>query len=76
MSKQLPVVSGSDLIKVFIKTGYYVRAQQGSHVHLRHPTRPPLTIPNHKEISRGTLRAVIRQAGLSVDDFVELLKKK
>ena len=75
MSPKLPVVSGPQLVKAFGKIGYYVRAQQGSHVHLRHPLKPPLTVPNHKEIARGTLRTIIRQAGLSVDDFIALLKK-
>jgi predicted RNA binding protein YcfA (HicA-like mRNA interferase family) len=75
MSPKLPVVSASQLVKAFMKTGYYVRAQQGSHIHLRHPILPPLTVPNHKEIARGTLRAIIRQAGLSLDQFVQLLKK-
>jgi len=67
--------SGLQLIKAFGKIGYYIRAQQGSHVHLRHPIRPPLTVPAHKEIARGTLRAIIRQAGFSLDEFSELLKQ-
>jgi predicted RNA binding protein YcfA (HicA-like mRNA interferase family) len=75
MSPKLPVVSGPQLIEAFDKLGYYIRDQQGSHIHLRHPVRPPLTVPNHREISRGTLRAIIRQAGLSLDEFAELLKK-
>jgi predicted RNA binding protein YcfA (HicA-like mRNA interferase family) len=75
MSPKLPVVSGVQLIKAFGKIGYYIRAQQGSHIHLRHSIKPPLTVPKHKEIARGTLRAIIHQAGLSVDEFVELLKK-
>jgi predicted RNA binding protein YcfA (HicA-like mRNA interferase family) len=75
MSPKLPVVSGAQLIKAFGKIGYYIRSQQGSHVHLRHPIHPPLTIPNHREVARGTLRAIIRQAGLSLDAFVSLLKK-
>jgi predicted RNA binding protein YcfA (HicA-like mRNA interferase family) len=75
MSPKLPVVSGAQLIKAFGKIGYYIRSQQGSHVHLRHPILPPLTIPNHREVARGTLRAIIRQAGLSLDAFAELLKK-
>jgi predicted RNA binding protein YcfA (HicA-like mRNA interferase family) len=75
MSPALPVVSGPQLIKAFVKLGYYIRGQQGSHIHLRHPIRPPLTVPNHREISRGTLRTIIRQAGLSLDEFVNALKK-
>jgi predicted RNA binding protein YcfA (HicA-like mRNA interferase family) len=75
MSPKLPVISGAQLVKVFVKFGYYIRSQQGSHIHLRHPIHPPLTIPNHREIARGTLRAIIRQAGLSLDTFIDLLKK-
>jgi predicted RNA binding protein YcfA (HicA-like mRNA interferase family) len=75
MSPKLPVVSGLQLIKAFGKIGYYVRDQQGSHVHLRHPIRQALTVPAHKEIARGTLRAIVRQAGLSLDEFLELLKR-
>lgn len=70
---KLPVVSGHDLIRALGKLGYYVRGQKGSHVHLRHPLRSPLTVPNHPEIARGTLRAIIRAAGLSVEEFVKLL---
>ncbi|MBI4430625.1 MAG: type II toxin-antitoxin system HicA family toxin [Candidatus Omnitrophica bacterium] len=72
MSK-LPVVSGQKVIKALQTLGYTIRSQEGSHVHLRHPGRPPLTIPNHKEIARGTLRAIIRQANLSVEEFIRLL---
>lgn len=75
MSPKLPVISASNLIKALLKLGYYIRSQQGSHVHLRHPIKPPLTIPNHKEIARGTLRAIIRQEGLTLDQVLDLLKK-
>lgn len=72
MSK-LPVASGSKTIKALIKTGYYIRDQEGSHIHLRHPFRKPLTIPNHKEIARGTLRKIIKEADLTVEEFRKLL---
>ena len=74
MSK-LPVVSGKQLCKMLAKTGYLVDHQTGSHIILRHE-KPPhrrLTVPDHKEIAKGTLRAVIRQAGLTLDEFRELL---
>lgn len=73
MNMKLPVVSGKDVIKALSKIGYYVRAQKGSHVHLRHPYRKPLTVPNHPEIAKGTLRAIIKEAGLTVAEFLELL---
>lgn len=72
MSK-LPILSGKQVIKILQKIGYYIRDQKGSHVHLRHPIRPPLTIPNHREVARGTLREIIKQAGLSNDDFQKLI---
>ena len=70
---RLPVVSGQRLIRALQRLGYVVRDQEGSHVHLRHPTRGPLTIPNHKEIARGTLRAIVRQAHLTVDELLRAL---
>ena len=70
---KLPVVSGKKLIKALLKIGYYVRDQEGSHIHLRHPFRKPLTIPNHKEIARGTLRKIIKDADLTVEEFRKLL---
>jgi len=70
---KLPVVSGKDVIKALSKIGYHVRDQQGSHVHLRHTYRKPLTIPDHPEIARGTLRAIIKEAGLTVEEFLDLL---
>ena len=72
---KLPVISGKELIKALMKTGYYVRDQEGSHIHLRHPQKFPLTVPNHKEIARGTLRAIIRDAGLSLKELNDLLHR-
>ena len=71
--KKLPVVSGSKVIKALMKMGYYVREQEGSHIHLRHPFRKPLTIPNHKEIAKGTLRQIIKNIDLTVEEFRKLL---
>lgn len=71
MSK-LPVLSGKEIFKILQRIGYYFRDQEGSHIHLRYKTRKPLTIPNHKEIARGTLRQIIRDAGLTVEEFMKL----
>ncbi|CAI2719480.1 type II toxin-antitoxin system HicA family toxin [Nitrospina watsonii] len=71
----LPVLSGKEACKAFEKLGYVLDHQTGSHLILR-KTDPPhrrLTIPNHKELAKGTLRAIIRQAGLTVAEFNELL---
>jgi len=57
------------------KAGFVVDHQTGSHIILRQTAAPHrrLTIPNHQEIAKGTLRAIIRQAGLSREEFLELL---
>lgn len=73
MSK-LPVVSGADCIKALSKIGFEVYRQRGSHIVLvRKSPHTQTTIPNHKELDRGTLRAIIRQTGLTVEEFVGLL---
>jgi predicted RNA binding protein YcfA (HicA-like mRNA interferase family) len=74
MSK-LPVISAPKLVKILSKLGYYTDHQTGSHIILRH-NKPPfrrLTIPNHKEIAKGTLGAIIEDAGLTRDEFLSLL---
>ena len=70
MSK-LRVISGKQLSKMLGKFGYLTDHQTGSHIILRHKNPPHrrLTVPNHKEIAKGTLRAIIRQAGLTIDEF-------
>lgn len=71
---KLPVISGRECIKALGKVGFYVKRQEGSHIILR-KDKPftQVVVPNHKELDRGTLRAIIRQAGLSVDKFTKLL---
>jgi predicted RNA binding protein YcfA (HicA-like mRNA interferase family) len=71
---KLPSVSGRDCIKALEKVSFYFKRQEGSHVILRRDDPFAQTsVPLHKELDRGTLRAIIRQAGLSVDEFVKLL---
>lgn len=75
MSDKLPVVSARDLIKVLHKVGYDVDHQTGSHIILRNTKYPHrrLSVPNHKEIARGTLRSIIRQSGLDLKQFLKIL---
>ena len=72
---KLPVVSGQEAVKVFVKLGYLPDHQTGSHIILRHKDSPHrrLTIPNHKEISKGTLKAIIKEAGLTIEEFENFL---
>lgn len=72
---KLPVVSGSQAVRAFCRIGYEVDVQEGSHMILRH-SEPPhrrLSVPNHKELAKGTLRTLIRDAGLTVKEFTDLL---
>jgi len=71
----LPVVSGREVVKALGKIGYVLDRQRGSHMILRQqsPPRRRLTVPDHAEVAKGTLRAIIRQAGLTIDEFKQLL---
>jgi predicted RNA binding protein YcfA (HicA-like mRNA interferase family) len=71
----LPVVSGDEAAKVFMKVGYEFSHQTGSHMILRRkePPHRHLSIPKHKELSKGLLRGLIRDAGLTVEEFTKLL---
>lgn len=53
---------------------YRVARTRGSHLRLRCPGRRPVTLPRHRELARGTLRAILRTAGISVSEFLTLLK--
>lgn len=72
---KLPVVSGSEEVKTFLKAGFEFDIQHGSHIILRRadPPHRRLSVPNHKELAKGTLRTLIREAGLTVDEFAALV---
>lgn len=72
---KLPVVSGVEVAKALAKIGYEVDHQTGSHLILRQKEYPHrrITVPMHREVAKGTLRAIIRQAGLTVEEFMELV---
>ncbi len=71
---KLPVVSGAQAVRAFEKDGWRVDRQRGSHVVLLKSGRNvSLSVPQHRELAPGTLRALIRAAGLTVDEFVTLV---
>lgn len=73
MSK-LPVISGRECVAALNKAGFLFKRQEGSHIILRRDDPfSQVVVPDHRELDRGTLRAIIRQAGLSVDEFIRLL---
>ena len=69
----LPVISGDDFVKVIQKIGYQWDHTEGSHMILLHPSKGRLSVPRHKELGRGLLRNLIRDAGLTRDEFIALL---
>ena len=70
MSK-LPLVSGREVVKALGRLGYELDRQRGTHMILRQgmPPHRRLVVPDHKEVAKGTLRAIIRQAGLTDRSF-------
>lgn len=71
---KLPRVSGQECTKALARAGFYKKRQEGSHMILRRDDPfAQVVVPDHAELDRGTLRAIIRQAGLSVEEFVRLL---
>lgn len=77
MSK-LPLLSGKELCKILKKIGYHIDHQTGSHIILRNENPPyrRLTVTDHKEIAKGTLKSILRHAGLTTDEFNKLRNEK
>ena len=70
---KLPSISALKAIKCFEKIGYEVVRQKGSHIRLHHPSKNPLTVPQHKTLGTGLLRKLLRDAELSIEEFSSLL---
>ena len=71
MSK-LPRVSGRDVVAVLLKKHFVVKRQHGSHIVLRRDDPfAQVVVPDHRELDKGTLRAILRQAGISIDEFAD-----
>jgi predicted RNA binding protein YcfA (HicA-like mRNA interferase family) len=70
----LPLLSGRDIVKAFEKLGWEEVRRKGSHLILTKDGHiATLSIPNHKEVARGTLRSLIRAAELTVSEFIDVL---
>ena len=71
---KLPVLSGSEAVKVFQRAGWQVDRRRGSHVVLLKAGHiASLSVPQHKELAPGTLRSLLRAAEMPVDEFVRLV---
>jgi predicted RNA binding protein YcfA (HicA-like mRNA interferase family) len=68
-----PVLSGRAIVKALGKIGYEEVRQRGGHIRLARPGKPSISVPNHKEVGRGLLRKILRDAELSVEEFMELI---
>ena len=67
----LPVLSGRRVVRVFGKLGWQIARQRGSHIILaKDGELATLSVPDHREVARGTLRSLIRDAGLTVEEFM------
>lgn len=70
----IPILTGQDLVRVFESFGWRVARQRGSHIIMTKENEiVTLSIPNHREVARGTLRSLIRSANLSVDEFINAI---
>ena len=67
-----PVVSGQKAVKALTRMGFTVTRQKGSHIILRRGSCG-CVVPNHKVIKTGTLLGILKQAGISLNDFIENL---
>jgi predicted RNA binding protein YcfA (HicA-like mRNA interferase family) len=75
MGSLLPVVSGREAVTAFEKFGWHVVRQKASHIILTKPGEiVTLSIPDHREVARGTLRSLIRLANLTIPEFLKALK--
>ena len=71
---QLPNLSGKEVVRIFEKLGWEFSRQSGSHIVLTKDGEiASLSVPNHKEVAKGTLRSLIRAANLTIDEFVEAI---
>ena len=73
---KLPVLSGRDVIRILSKQGFTIARQKGSHIILIKEVKDGkngVVVPNHKEIDKGTLLEIIRQSGMTKEDFLKLI---
>lgn len=70
---RLPVISGDDFVKAVASIGFVWERTEGSHMILVDPRGRSLSVPRHRELGRGLLRKLIRDAGLTRREFMELV---
>jgi predicted RNA binding protein YcfA (HicA-like mRNA interferase family) len=76
MSPRLPALTAKQVLAALQRAGFFIHHSHGSHYYLKHPAKPTLrvTIPYHSRVlKRGTLQSIIKQAGLTTEEFLKLL---
>lgn len=74
MPPSLPVLKGRDIVRIFESLGWQVARQSGSHIiMIKEGEIVTLSIPDHREVAKGTLRSLIRAAGLTIAEFVAVM---
>ena len=77
MVPDLPVLKPRKVLRALLRAGFEVHHQTGSHAQLRHPAKPHLrvTVPRHDrfDLPKPVLRSILRQAEITVEEFLELL---
>jgi predicted RNA binding protein YcfA (HicA-like mRNA interferase family) len=69
---KLPIVSGTEVVRALERLGFVVARQRGSHIVMRRGSMG-CVVPNHRELKVGTLAGLLKQAGVSTEEFVEAL---
>lgn len=75
---KLPRTSGEAIVKMLSKAGFEIVGRKGSHIRLKKVTKKAVfivVVPNHSEITKGTLKSIIRQSGMNREEFIRQLKK-
>lgn len=73
--QKIPLLSGQDVVKIFKRLGWEEVRRRGSHIILvKEGYIATLSVPNHHEVARGTLRSLIARSGLSVDEFLNEIR--
>ena len=73
--QKIPLLSGREVVRVFSRLGWDVARQRGSHIILvKEGHIATLSVPDHHEVARGTLRSLIVRAGLTIEEFLNALK--
>jgi predicted RNA binding protein YcfA (HicA-like mRNA interferase family) len=73
--QKIPLLSGREVVKAFIRLGWEVARRRGSHIILvKEGHIATLSVPNHREVARGTLRSLIVRSGLTINEFVNKIR--